>query len=367
MSKSRYKIQTAIILVFLFAVSAVCIFKKPQEYSATERRKLASFPSYSTNSVLNGSFSKGFEKYSVDQFPARDALRSLKALSKYYLLGMNDNNGVYYSQGYLATLDLKINDSSVENFIQKTENIYKNYLRDSDTRIFFSAIPDKNCFLSKQNRYPSLNYDALISSVVKNLSFATYIDITDTLEIGDYYRTDTHWRQENLTDTASLIARKMKIDTRIKQGFTLTDTAKPFYGVYYGQAALPVSPDELFYLNNDVIASCRVFNYETQEYNLVYPLEMLNSRDRYNLFLSGPSSLLKITNPQNSSGERLIVFRDSFGSSLVPLLCEAYSEIVLIDTRYIVSSLLPEYVDFNDSDILFLYSTLIINNSNVLK
>ena len=40
----------------------------------------------------------------------------------------------------------------------------------------------------------------------------TYIDIFDTLTIEDYYKTDTHFRQENLVDTADRILRGMDAD-----------------------------------------------------------------------------------------------------------------------------------------------------------
>ena len=43
------------------------------------------------------------------------------------------------------------------------------------------------------------------------------------------------------------------------------------------------------------------------------------------------------------------------------------NKITLIDTRYISPKILSQYIEFNDQDILFLYSTSIINNSYTLK
>ena len=56
-------------------------------------------------------------------------------------------------------------------------------------------------------------------------------------------------------------------------------------------------------------------------------------------------------------------------SAVVNELLEAYQEIILVDTRYISSTLLGEYVDFEkpDTQILFLYNTLLLNNSSMLK
>ena len=61
-------------------------------------------------------------------------------------------------------------------------------------------------------------------------------------------------------------------------------------------------------------------------------------RDPYEMFLSGSVSLLRIENPQNTSGRRLVIFRDSFGSSIAPLLVEGYSSVTLVDIRYLASS-----------------------------
>ena len=68
-----------------------------------------------------------------------------------------------------------------------------------------------------------------------------------------------------------------------------------------------------------------------------------------------------------SSDDELIVFRDSYGSSLVPLLISSYKKIIVIDTRYISSNILDNYVEFKGQDVLFLYSVNTINNSFTVK
>lgn len=78
--------------------------------------------------------------------------------------------------------------------------------------------------------------------------------------------------------------------------------------------------------------------------------------DPYELFLSGSISLLSIENPNAETDRELIVFRDSFGSSLAPLLAEGYAKITLADIRYLPSSQMGKLLDFTDTDVLFLYS-----------
>ena len=56
-----------------------------------------------------------------------------------------------------------------------------------------------------------------------------------------------------------------------------------------------------------------------------------------------------------------------FGSSITPLLMEYYSRITVVDIRYMASSLLDQYVDFTDADVLFLYCTSMFNAGATLK
>ena len=53
--------------------------------------------------------------------------------------------------------------------------------------------------------------------------------------------------------------------------------------------------------------------------------------------------------------------------SLIPLLVKDYATVTVVDTRYIASDLLGQYLQFDEQDVLFLYSTLILNSSNSLK
>ena len=149
--------------------------------------------------------------------------------------------------------------------------------------------------------------------------------------------------------------------------YTQTTLDVPFYGVHCRQSDISVEPDSLIYLENDVLSECRVFDMETNSYSDVYNLELASGDDPYEIFLSGAKSLLTIENPNASTDRELVIFRDSFASSLAPLLAEGYAKITLVDIRYLMPELLGRFVEFHGQDILFLYSTLVINNSTIIK
>ena len=183
----------------------------------------------------------------------------------------------------------------------------------------------------------------------------------------DYYRTDTHWRQEKLPETAGVICEALGVTAPEPEEFRAEAVERPFYGVYYGQAALPMEPETMYFLRSDLLDGCRVYDYEAGKYGPVVDLSRQDSRDLYDIFLSGSRSLLTIENPAGTPGKELLVFRDSFGSSLVPLLVSDYARVTLVDIRYIQIDMLPRFLEFTGQDVLFLYSTLVLNNSETIK
>lgn len=86
-----------------------------------------------------------------------------------------------------------------------------------------------------------------------------------------YYKTDTHWSQEKLPETAAVLAEGM--GTSISGAYTEYALDVPFYGVYYGQSALPLPPETLYYLSNDVLDGCIVTNHEDQTMGSIYNME----------------------------------------------------------------------------------------------
>ena len=233
-------------------------------------------------------------------------------------------------------------------------------------------MPDKSYFLAERNGYPALDYEKMVSLLRENTEGIQYIDLFDTLSADKYYTTDAHWRQECLHDTALRLAQGLGVSNSFTWDYE-ENRLKDFYGVYYGQAALPFPPDTLVYLTSPTTEGASVYNAETQGITGVYDLAKLTdgkSMDMYDVFLSGASAVLTVTNPNaagEAKGRELILFRDSFGSSIAPLLLDCYETITLVDIRYIASGFLGQYVEFHGQDVLFLYSTSVINNSTMLK
>ena len=361
MIKNRNTILIVIMVaVFAFLVSAA-FFKPDEEYSQTERRNLKQQPELSVENVLSGRFMSNFEEYTLDQFPFRNAFRSLKAITSLKA----DNNNLYVYDGSIVSMEYPLNEASLERAGERFENVYEMYLKDSDSEIYLAVIPDKNYFYAKDSGHLMMDYEKLVSTVVLDNSYMTYVDIFPLLSKQDYYLTDTHWKQEKIVDVADALLVAM--GNRIEPEYKTVQAEGDFYGVYYGQAALNLKADKIKYLTNDVIKNLSVYDHENNREIPVYDLYQMVEADPYELYLGGPISLVTIENPNAETDEELIVFRDSFGSSVAPLLAQGYKKVTLIDIRYIQPGVLSNYVDFNNADVLFLYSTMVLNNSETLK
>ena len=358
------KKQHVLVLVALWALlTGFAWFSPAKELSDSERRPLAQLPDVSLDSVADGKFMKDFEKFSLDQFPLRDGFRTIKSLFHYHVLGQKDNNDIYVHDGYAAKQEYPMNVDSVNRALERFNHIYEKYLEDS--KVYMTVVPDKGYYLAEQAGQLAMDYEALFDRMETGMPWAQHIDLTGSLSLTDYYRTDTHWRQENLLPAAQTICDVLGVTAPERIPATVLD--RPFYGVYYGQAALPMEPDAQAILEYDYLKSCTVYDHETGKTTSVYNMTKLDSRDLYDVFLSGARALLTIENPGGQAGKELIVFRDSFGSSMVPLLIQDYSKVTLVDTRYISSDLLDRYMDFHGQDVLFLYSALILNSSSAIK
>ena len=374
------KTNRLLIYTFGFVLAALfvwCLAKPVDDFSASERRLLKSMPKLTMESVVNGRFMEEFETYASDQFPMRDAFRSGKVWFAGYVLGQKDQNKIYREEKHLSKLEYPLDVKSVEDAGEQFETLYQYYVKDAGGKAYLSVVPDKNLFLAETNGYPSLDYEALVEHLRENTPDLEYIDIFPFLQLEDYYYTDPHWRQEQIVDVAEKLLQAMQVSigeqtepaTYLAAGQEpkICRLETPFYGVYAGQYGLKTESETVYYLKYPEFEKCTVTDLETNRSMPIYDMDRAEGRDPYEMFLSGSKSLIRIDNPTGPKGKRLILFRDSFGSSIAPLLVPCYEQIILVDIRYIRGEILQYFVDFKDADVLFLYSTLVINNSITLK
>lgn len=354
--KRKASIATAaVFLAVLFGFSLLHLALPDREVSRSERRRLAQLP------PLSSGFSDKLEEYMLDQFPLREQLRTVNSLVRLYGLGQADIHGIYLQGGGAFRMDGPLQEKQVRHAAAVFSAVQEKYFPSLPAH--YVIVPDKNA--KAETGRPRLDTETMRGIVREALPGMTEIDIWDLLSADDYYKTDPHWRQERLLPVAAAICKALGADAP----GTFTEKAlSPFYGAYYGQAALPMAPDTLTYLESADTKAAEVTGPELDGAQPVYRPELLDGTDGYDVFLSGAQAVLTVTSPNVHNGRHLVLFRDSFGSSLAPLLLGSFERITLVDLRYISAARLADYADLSDAtDVLYLCSTAVWNNGGTLR
>lgn len=273
---------------------------------------------------------------------------------------------VYVHQGYAVTTEAGYDQKSLDYAALKFQQLYDSSLTGNDGHIYLSVVPDKGSFTAPPEGYTPASAQETADTLLAQLDFVQYVDIAPGLTLEDYYRTDPHWRQECLVATAQTLAQAM--DVPLAGDFQENAIDVPFYGAYAEKAGEPLVADTLRYLTGEVLDACTVYDYETDAQEPLYDLSAVETDTPYDLYLQGSRSLLRIDSPLSATDKTLVVFRDSFGSSLIPLLAESYRTIYAVDIRYLSSQMVGRFLSFDGSeDVLFLYSTMVLQNSRTMK
>ena len=359
----REILSSAVLIVSIGLFFVLNIVVPAPAVLVAERRMPQRFPELSLKTVFSGSFMDKFEDYSADRFIFRDAFRGIHSFMVFDLYMQRDRSGVYRSNSIGLGEFRRTDATAFRLSAQKAYNAAKSF-QDMDMNIYYSLIPDKSIYA--EHYMPGFDLDMAEGILTDVLGEYPYIRLADILSPANFYKTDLHWDQTKISAVADFLLSSMGLDPGTE--IYPSAIAGEFFGLYAGQIALPVGADILSY---SVIPGLKAtyLNEKTLEYESgpVYDLERITGVDPYDVFLRGPQPVIVLEN-ENIPERELYLFRDSFGSSLAPLLAKSYSKVTLIDLRYINLMLLDMFIDFTPgSDVLFIYGSQIFNNPSVLQ
>ena len=102
----------------------------------------------------------------------------------------------------------EINIVAIENNLNKINSLCEKYLENN--KKYFSIIPDKEYYLNEN--LLNTNFKELENTVKSNLKEnIKYVNISDTLNLEDFYKTDMHWKQENLENIVKRLENELGI------------------------------------------------------------------------------------------------------------------------------------------------------------
>lgn len=356
--KKSYKISViGVFIAFIAAFFALFLAMPDRDFSERENRYLTAAPKFSFKALFDGGFTSGFESYTTDQFPFRDAWTTIKARCE-RLCGKEENKGVFYgSDGYLLEAFHAPADEEIVERVGYVNALAANV----DAPVYFALIPG-SVEIEAQHLPPNAPTDSeqAVIETAYAASDAVCIDLYSSLEAhrDDYifYRTDHHWTSLGAYWGYTALCDAWGLSCRALSGFVPQTVSDSFYGTTYSSSGFSwVEPDSIdIYVPEDAGVSVVTYAASAAQAGALYDMDALEHKDKYSMFLGGNTPRVDVSSGHD--GERLLVIRDSFADSLLPFLLEDFSEITMLDMRYYKTSVAELAAQGGYDRILVLYS-----------
>lgn len=352
----KNKILICLFLLLVFGFTLLDLLTPDRAFSEWENRELKGAPHISAERIFSGEFGSDYESYMTDQFALRDSLVKIKYLSDRVLL-KTDAGGVYISDNALFVKQSDVNREYLEKNISAMETFSSKYpsrfiLVPSATYICRDMLPPYAEVIDENELFEGFDFKSL-----------EFINILDEIQTDSYFRTDHHWTADGALIGYNAYRKALGKEELTKEDFKVSEVSNSFLGTSVSKSgAVGIAPDVLEKWERGKVSSFEVYDgMKTSEYETIYFDEFLNKKDKYSYYLGQNQPLVRIKT--DSVGGKILVFKDSYAHIFSQLLIEDYSEIVLVDLRYVrerVELLLSKTFDMSLEDfdeVLFLYST----------
>lgn len=319
----------ALVFCLMVFIMPLALFVLPKrEYSALERRYLAEAPVFSMDS---GAFSRGMEGYLNDYFPLRGLFLRADAQRR-ILSGQNILDPVWQMKdGSLAEAPVTLEGSLFHRNLERL----KAFAAKAGNPFFLMVPPSKGALAAEGGyfAYPDSQAQARMQSELEpEITLIPLLDAFAGEGQPPYYSTDPHWNAKGAYLAYQQAASFLAFAPLPAESF-LHHENPGFYGTEYSRAALWEYPaDSLVYMDPGVPLSLR-FDAREETYSSLFFTEHLETADQYPVFLDGNHGLTLIENKELPGGKHLVVLKDSFGNSLVPLLLPHYGRLTVVDLR----------------------------------
>ena len=355
-------------------LGAATAFSEKKEFSETKNQYLAKFPEFTAKKVYNGSFAKGVEDFLSDHFVGHDGWITVKTAAS-LAAGMRESNDIYILKDRLVE-KIPAPDPAVT--AQSIEGI-KKFAADNDIIPYVMIVPTQAEIYKNELPADAPNPDqkAFIDSVYSELSgSAATIDVYTTLNANRkdyiYYRTDHHWTTKGAFLAYTEAAKKMNFEPMGESSFDIDHAGHDFRGTFYSKVLFDsAEPDTVdIWLPSEkgdrsVLEIYKNYGEEPMLHDGMYFREFLDVKDKYSTFFGQNMPMINVIT--GNPGGRLLVIKDSYAHSLVPFLANHYSEICMLDLRYIQISY-KELVNVADYDaVLFVYNASTFMSDDDLK
>lgn len=368
------KISAIIFFLVITVIPLLIIILPKKEFSENENRVLTAFPSFTWDNIQSGKFMKDFEGFFSDHFIMRDEWIATKTQAE-LLAGKKEVNGVFILNDRLIQ---KVEDYD-RTLVAKNVSAINGFAKRVEIPCTMMLIPTA-CEIQKDQldpNVPVLNQKMLIESVYSRMAgqlstVDVYSPLYSSKDEYIYYKTDHHWTSLGAYLGYSAASRSLGYQTISLNSFDIQHASHDFYGTLYSKVIYDkTGPDTIDYYSYPKGTTVSKVVVDTgsskKNYDSMYFREYLSQKDKYSSFLGSNQPFVTV-HSNAKSGKKLLVIKDSYANSLVPFLTQHYSEITMVDLRYINVDL-NEKLSLDDYDqILFAYNVeSFVEDQNIVK
>lgn len=374
------KKSLATVLVFLGFIGGLSLLTftgKEREFSENENRYLAKMPGISWESIKKGEFQDGFEEYIKDQIVFRDQWITVETAIQKACLN-TDIGGAYVGKnGYdfeKITPD-DVDQKQVDKNVKAINNFF-DYACEKvgEDNLYFVLVPTsglvnseklpKNAILFDQNAY----MDDIFQQIGSHVSFDVRELFDQHKDTQLYYKTDHHWTTEGAFLAYQYWQERTGKNLTANSSSDLTTVTKSFRGSLYSKILdYDSAYDEIKVLKNTLDTEYTVIA-DGEDIGGIYQQDKLSEKDKYAYFMGGNYGEAVIHNEEAKDKGNLLLIKDSFANTMVPMLSADYENIYMIDLRYFAGHI-PTYMKENNiSEIMVLYNiSNFISDKNIFK
>lgn len=381
--KNMRLVITICFIAFVVGISAAGLLQKDREFSPNENRYLAEAPEFSWEDVLDGRFQEKLEEYLRDQIWGRDRWITVKtAVQK--AAGNTDIGGAYVGKdGYdfEKIVPEDVDDSQVQRNIVAVQDYFDVAAGTiSKDRLSFLLVPTSG--LVMEDKLPKnarlFDQSAYIEQVQNAMQDYNFVDVREELcaqsDAYIYYRTDHHWTTEGAYIAYEKWCETTGMTAASKESLEQNVVAEDFRGSLYSKILNMDSAYDSIWIytpageSMDAVNACKV-TVDEKESGVIYDVTKLAEKDKYAFFFGGNYGQVHIEgSPQQETGRNLLVVKDSFANSFVPLILNQYDNIYMVDLRYYNGDMESYLSEHGITDVLVLYNiSNFISDKNLYK
>jgi hypothetical protein len=184
-----------------------------------------------------------------------------------------------------------------------------------------------------------------------------------------YARTDHHWLPLGAYYAAEEFAKVAGVDfAELNEQNYDTLTLNGYVGTLYGytqNADLLNNPEDFIYYSPK--AECKTTRYNTSFTNgtsgsLLYDGSKMKKSNYYMVF--GGDEQITHIETSTKNGRNLVIFKDSYGNALAPVLTYSFENIYVCDIRYFNLNAISFIQNVNATDVLFAMNTYSATGQN---